>query len=121
MLTEFGKLLRKIRIDTGELLKDMADKLGVTPSYLSAVETGKRNVPEEWPDKLAYIYNLNTSQKKELEDTAYSSKLQVKFDMNNLVDNDKNLILSFAREFKQLDTDEKDKILSILRKHNNRQ
>jgi transcriptional regulator with XRE-family HTH domain len=45
MLTEFGQYLRKIRIDCGDLLKDMADKLGVTSSYLSAVETGKRNVP----------------------------------------------------------------------------
>ena len=44
MITELGKHLRKIRIDHGEILKNMADKLGVTSSFLSAVEIGKRNM-----------------------------------------------------------------------------
>ena len=42
MLTALGKFLRKLRIDNGEILKDMADKLGVTASFLSAVENGKK-------------------------------------------------------------------------------
>ena len=42
MLTSLGKFLRKIRIDNDEYLKDMADKLGVTVSFLSAVENGKK-------------------------------------------------------------------------------
>ena len=52
MLTDFGKELRKIRIDNNEFLKDMANKLGVTVSYLSAVENGKRDIPDEWLDKI---------------------------------------------------------------------
>lgn len=48
MLTDLGRLLRKIRIDHGEILKDMANRFGVTASYLSAVENGKRAVPEAW-------------------------------------------------------------------------
>ena len=43
MITPFGKYLRKLRIDHDEKLKDMAAKLGVTGSYLSAVEIGKRD------------------------------------------------------------------------------
>ena len=50
-LTEFGKFSRKLRIDNGELLKDMAIKLNVTVSYLSAVEIGKRNIPEKWEEE----------------------------------------------------------------------
>ena len=33
MLTAFGKEVRKIRLDRGELLKTMADSLGVKSSY----------------------------------------------------------------------------------------
>ena len=47
MLTEFGKALRKIRIDRQQLLKDMANKLGVSSAYLSAVENGKRRMPQD--------------------------------------------------------------------------
>ena len=57
MLTEFGKALRRIRLDNDELLKDMADKLKVSSAYLSAVENGKKNLiyarlaggGERWP------------------------------------------------------------------------
>ena len=45
MLTALGRFLRKIRIDRNELLKDMADKLEVSASFLSAVENGKKSMP----------------------------------------------------------------------------
>jgi len=48
MLTRLGRFLKKLRIDNGEILKNMADKFNVTASYLSAVENGKRAFPNEW-------------------------------------------------------------------------
>ena len=36
--TELGKMLRKLRIDREETLGDMAERLGCTSSYLSAIE-----------------------------------------------------------------------------------
>ena len=45
MLTSIGRFLRKLRIDQGEILKDMAEKLGVTVSFLSSVENGKKKCP----------------------------------------------------------------------------
>jgi len=38
MLTSLGQFLRKLRLERGEILKTMADKLGVTSAFLSAVE-----------------------------------------------------------------------------------
>ena len=43
MLTSFGKFCRKLRINNGELLYDMAEKLDVSSAFLSKVENGKRN------------------------------------------------------------------------------
>ncbi len=65
-LTELGKFLRKLRIDNGELLKDMAIKLNVTPSFLSMVETGRRGVPKKWEKKIEKSYSLSLKQKEEL-------------------------------------------------------
>lgn len=65
-LTEFGKFSRKLRIDNGELLKDMAIKLNVTPSFLSMVETGRRNIPKKWEEDIEKIYSLSLKQKEEL-------------------------------------------------------
>ena len=38
-LTEFGKTLRKARIDHDISLKDLADLLNLSPAFLSGVET----------------------------------------------------------------------------------
>lgn len=65
-LTEFGKFLRKLRIDNEELLKDMSVKLNVTPSFLSMVETGRRSIPKKWEEEIEKIYSLNLKQKEEL-------------------------------------------------------
>ena len=40
MKGNLGKFLRKLRIDHDEYLKDMAQKLNISISYLSAIENG---------------------------------------------------------------------------------
>ena len=50
MLSPFGKFCRKLRLERGELLLDMAKKLQVQSSYLSSVEVGRKSVPESWKD-----------------------------------------------------------------------
>ena len=66
-LTEFGKFLRKLRIDNGELLKDMAIKLNTTPAFLSMVETGRRSIPKKLEEEIEKSYSLSLKQKEELK------------------------------------------------------
>lgn len=68
MTTDFGKFCRKLRIDHEERLKDMADKLGVTSSYLSAIEKGSRRIPSDWAEQLAIHYKLTSQQLAVLTD-----------------------------------------------------
>lgn len=114
MLTKFGKVLRKLRIDNGELLKDMAEKLDVTSAYLSAVENGKRNVPQDWVSKITKIYSLNEEQSNELKNAAEESQLNIKVDLENLNREDRDLMIAFAREFKELNDEERNLIKNIL-------
>lgn len=59
MVTPFGKICRKIRIDRDETMRDMADKFGFTHSHLSAIEHGKRTIPKDLPMKLIQHYKLS--------------------------------------------------------------
>lgn len=120
MLTPFGKFSRKLRIDNGELLKDMADKLGVTSSYLSAVENGKRNVPHEWIDKISDLYSLSAEDRNDLMQAVHASQKVVKIDFEGISSEDRNIILALAREFKSLDEGDKAKIKDILLKNKKR-
>jgi transcriptional regulator with XRE-family HTH domain len=117
VLTLFGKFSRKLRIDHGELLKEMADKLGVTSSYLSAVENGKRNVPREWVDKITNLYSLNKEQYNELKEAVQGSQINLKIDLKGLNSEEKHIMMALAREFKELNEDDKSKIKNILLKN----
>lgn len=44
-MTPFGKRMRALRRERGVTLKQMADAIGVSPAYLSALEHGKRGRP----------------------------------------------------------------------------
>jgi transcriptional regulator with XRE-family HTH domain len=74
MLTPLGKALRKLRIDRGWLLKDMADGAGVTASFLSGVETGRKSAPAALVTMVGKWAKLDANAIKELEEAAALSK-----------------------------------------------
>ncbi|QYJ20164.1 helix-turn-helix domain-containing protein [Achromobacter sp. ES-001] len=55
-LTEFGKAVRKARIDTGQTLLSMATALGTTASFLSAMETGRKKIADQWIAKIDHFF-----------------------------------------------------------------
>ena len=82
MLTPFGKTLRVFRLNRGELLKDMAERLEITPAYLSSVENGKKEPTPELMAKLYKAYDLNQEQKEEIEEARAKTiqMISIKFD-----------------------------------------
>lgn len=117
MLTDLGKVLRKIRIDRDEILKDMAAKLKVTVAYLSAVENGKRDVPEEWPEKITKLYSLDENEEENLREAAFSSKKSIKIKLDEESERDRDLVLAFARRFRELDDTEVDTVKRLLERN----
>lgn len=117
MLTRFGKQLRMLRIECDQKLKDMADKLNVTVAYLSAVENGKRPVPDSWIKLIADCYDLTKDEILELQESAYENKKELKISIENANEVEKDLALSFARRFKNLSDEEMDKLQRILDEH----
>ncbi|UYW25890.1 helix-turn-helix domain-containing protein [Methylorubrum extorquens] len=78
MLSPFGKALREVRLDRGLLLKDMADGLRVTPSYLSAVETGRKSIPEDLINRIGNLINLSADERSSLERAYLASQSEIK-------------------------------------------
>lgn len=110
MVTAFGKFCRKLRIDKGEVLKDMADKLNVKSSFLSAVELGKKSIPASWTEAIEKLYGLDSESVKALKEAVENSANAVKINLSGHNDSDRDLVLSFARRFDSLSSDEKDQL-----------
>lgn len=52
MTTEFGKVIRKLRIDADVTMAVMAAEMGVSPSFLSQVESGNKLLSPAWAEKI---------------------------------------------------------------------
>lgn len=77
-MTPFGSFMRFIRTEKGLLLKDVADMLGVTSAYLSALEHGKKGQPSA--ATVSTIENklkLTPQQRKELREAVRDSAKSV--------------------------------------------
>lgn len=114
VITRFGKELRKLRIDHEEILKDMANHLGVSPAFLSAVEVGKKNIPEGWPQKIATIYKLSSDEEKSLITCAKESIRSIKLDLSSVGDLQHRTALVFARDFNGMSDETAERILQLI-------
>lgn len=78
--TPFGKELRKIRIDESEVLSEMAKRLGISIAYLSSIESGTRNIPVDFVQRIKKAYSLDADQQKLLELAKIQSEKKIVMD-----------------------------------------
>lgn len=114
MLTEFGKITRKLRIDNDILLKNMADALNISAAFLSKLETGKSKPNLKLADKIKNIYNL--------DDKAYNDLINaIDIDTNNIIQpvfakskSDMKLIVKLANALKNMSKSQKQELAKRL-------
>lgn len=115
MLSNYGKILRKIRIDNGELLIDMAEKLKVSPALLSYVENGKREIPQDFTAKIITCYELGEETADDLKKAEMLSRKTFRFNLQpGISTNKRETALLFARTFNKIDDDILLKIRDLL-------
>lgn len=116
MLTSYGKFLRKLRIDQGELLKHMAEKLEVSSAFLSAVENGKKKIPKTWNARLSELYQLTADQVAELQQSQQESEEVVEIALSSLNQKQRETAFAFARSLERFDTQDLSQLVEIFNK-----
>lgn len=123
MKTKLGTFLRQLRFDNNQLLKDMATTLNVTSAFLSAVENGKKSMPNSWYSILKETYSLDESAMDNLRQVAMESQKEITLEIKNASTTNRQLAVSFARQFGTMDDTTTRRIMDILneRKERNKQ
>jgi len=116
MLTEFGKEIRKLRIDLGITLFEMAKATRVSSAFLSAMENGKKSVPDDYIDVLAEQYEPVRKAKSFFLALADKTKKEVRINLAESNSSANELAAAFARNFSELSDEQVEKIKSILNK-----
>ena len=83
-MTPFGEHLRKLREERGITQKEMAEAIGTSPAYLSALEHGKRGQPS-WPmqQRIVGFLNIIWDDAEELQRVAQLSNPKVSIDTSS--------------------------------------
>ena len=113
-MTKFGIFIRKFRLDKGIRLRDMAKDLDISPAYLSAMETGHKDIPQSLADKISSVYNLSIEQTKELKKSIVLSQQKICITTGQIVW--KNEIVSMLKEkLDNLSEEQRLKIIEVLK------
>lgn len=118
--TRFGEFMRILRVKNHEVMGDIAELLGVSTPFLSAVENGKKNVPSEWFDIIAKHYCLDADKITEMKEAAEDSKTNIKISLTQSEQYQREAAVQFARTFDDIDEETASKILELLKKGGNK-
>lgn len=102
-LTDFGKAIRKIRIDYDTNLNALASSIGVSSAFLSAVETGKKPVSADLITKITNALGLKKDEESLLTHAASQSVESVVVRPNDA--EEAEIALMFARRLQSNSVD----------------
>ncbi len=112
--TQYGEFIRILRIKNHEVMGDLAKVLDTNTPFMSAVENGKKNVPNEWVPVIIDHYNLNDIEQQQLKVAIANSKTQAKIDLIKSSPAKRQAALKFARSFDGMDEETARRIMEIL-------
>jgi transcriptional regulator with XRE-family HTH domain len=100
-LSAYGLCVRKLRLEHGLTLRDMAEVLEVSSPYLSSIELGERSLTQKLAAKtIAFLSpKLSQGQLEELELACDKSMKTIA--VSTLNPDGKNLVAAFARRLSE--------------------
>lgn len=115
-LTPFGEKLRALRNERGLSQKAMAEAIGVSAAYLSALEHGRRGAPT-WTliQKIIGYFNVIWDDAEELARLAEASHPRVRIDTSGLSPAATELANLLAENIEKLDEAELRRITTSIR------
>lgn len=115
-MTPLGRRLRELREQRGLTLAAMADALGVSAAYLSAVEHGKRARPRSgFLELVNACLSLDWEEAEELRRLSEISRPRVVLDTGGLSPKATELANLLADRIRELDDSRIDTLLAELR------
>jgi transcriptional regulator with XRE-family HTH domain len=107
-LPPYGVEIRKIRLDRGWKMLDLADALGKSVAYISATETGRKTPSDEYVLAVIDAMQLNNEEAHRIRRAAQMSRVAVSLD--EVPEHHRPIVHSFVEKLKEMPDD---KVLGV--------
>ena len=114
MISSFGIAMRKIREKTGDSLRTCATKLEITAAFLSAMEVGRKPIPNYYPEKIKELYKLNDEDYALVYDAMVETNKHVEIEIEKMNEAQKEVSMVFARKIENADPELVEKLRKVL-------
>ena len=114
-MTNIRRFLKQIRLEHGEVVKDMSKRIGVSISFLCAVERGTRKMPKAIRDRIAKEYDFTEEQEQMFDKAIISDSNPIKINIKSLSDIKKALVLEISEKIDELSDQVVESLLARLR------
>lgn len=94
----------------------MANKLGVSASYLSSVENGKKPMSDKLYQSLISVYKLNATEAKELNMLRHLEAKNLNVNTNEMDDQKKEVVVRFLSNIESMDNEDLKEIEYLINK-----
>lgn len=116
-ITNIGKELRKLRLDLGITLFDMAQRIAMSTGMLSSIETGRKPAPVDFVDRLALEFDAVAKEQGKYELLALQTRSEVKVRLDSRP-HANELACAFARKFETLSDKEIAEMMALFKRKN---
>lgn len=115
-ITEFGTLVRNMRAEVGASLRDMAEAIGRSPTYVSAVEIGAKALTQDFVNKVAGFFRRKKVSMKKLAGLHATADRTIReadparqsVDVRSLDAASRIAVATFARRLSDLDQEKRE-------------
>ena len=120
-MTPFGERMRRLRAERQVTLKEMAEAIGVSSAYLSALEHGKRGRPS-WHliQRIISYFNIIWDEAEEVVRLARISHPKIVIDTSGLCPRATELANRLADDVSKLDAQTLDELVAVLDRKRNK-
>jgi len=114
-ITEYGMVVRELRDEVDASLRQMADEIGLSPTYISAVEIGEKGITDDLIEKvIGFLRKRGLKNKEFARLRAAVDRTRRSVDVSELNASGRRAVAAFARQWTDLDRNARENFLKQL-------
>lgn len=117
MSTIFGDAIQRVRQMAGMTLFEVASLMGISSAFLSAIENGRKRVPDDFLQRWTAVLDVTDDQLLDLQAKIVQTRGEVVVPLPEASAQDADLATALARKFSTLSDSQKERMRAILDGH----